>query len=31
MLLHHLQGITKLVQIGFGLLVGKQTGPSHEN
>jgi hypothetical protein len=31
MLLHHLQCITKLVQLGFALLVGKQTGLDHEN
>ena len=31
MLLHHLQRITKLVQLGFPLLVGKQTGLDHEN
>jgi hypothetical protein len=31
MLLHHLQRITKLVELGFALLVGKQTGLDHEN
>jgi hypothetical protein len=31
MLLHHLQCITKLVQLGFALLVGKQTGLDLEN
>jgi hypothetical protein len=30
MLLHHLQRITKLVELGFALLVGKQTGLDHE-
>ena len=30
MLLHHLKRITKLVQLGFALLVGKQTGLDHE-
>jgi hypothetical protein len=31
MLLHHLQRITKPVQLGFALLIGKQTGLDHEN
>jgi hypothetical protein len=31
MLLHHLQRITKLVQLGFALLVGKQAGLDLEN
>jgi hypothetical protein len=31
MLLHHPQRITKLVQLGFALLVGKQTGLDHRN
>jgi hypothetical protein len=31
MLPHHLQRITKLVKLGFALLVGKQTGLDNEN
>ena len=31
MLLHYLQRITKLVQLGFALLIGKQTGFDSEN
>ena len=30
MLLHHLERITKLVQLGFAFLVGKQTRLDHE-
>ena len=30
-LLHHLKRITKLVELGFTLLVGKQTGLDYEN
>jgi hypothetical protein len=31
MLRHHPQRIAQLVQLGFALLVGKQTGPGHGN
>jgi hypothetical protein len=31
MLLYHLQRITKLVELGFALLVGEQLGLGHKN